>query len=191
MTCRTLESAWPMSESGLGAPRLTPSWHEERELSHDSNCAGAPVPTLRQEKMRQADFAVPSHILSLSVARSSCESLIRKLWNCVSKSVQVSLAYHVLIPPDGWSNGAQMPEAVRIDHTPDGRKIEELQAHGQDDPGDDETGPDGPGLAQLLITAEAEPRPQQVLHDANGNIGSHIIGIIPPPYGQVQHVSEV
>ena len=117
--------------------------------------------------------------------------MIRKLWNCVSKSVHFWLAYHVLIPPDGRSNSSQVPEAVGVDHTPDRRKVKQLQAHGQDNPGDNETRPDGPGLAHLLVAAEAEPRPQQVLHNANGNIGSHIIAIVPPPYGQVHHVGDV
>ncbi|RBQ83266.1 hypothetical protein VDGD_20963 [Verticillium dahliae] len=72
-----------------------------------------------------------------------------------------------------------MPQAVGVEGAPDGGKVEELEAHDGDDAGDDEAGPDGPGALRLAVLAVAVPDPEGVLDHADGDVGGHVVGVVP------------
>ena len=84
-----------------------------------------------------------------------------------------------------------MPQAVCINHTPDGGEVEQLQTHGQDDPSHDKPGPDSPCLVQLSISRYAKPRPEYVLDDTHNYIGCHVVRVVPAPAGQIHHVRDI
>src|SRR5271168_1749114 len=96
-----------------------------------------------------------------------------------------------LVPPDRRHDGAQMPQAVSINHAPERWEIEQLETHGQDYPCNNEPGPDGPCLVQLPIPPNAEPCPKHVLNDTHHYIGSHVVRIVPAPARQVRHVRNI
>ena len=84
-----------------------------------------------------------------------------------------------------------MPQTVRIQHTGPGRKIEQLKAHRQNDPRDDQTRPSGPCPLQLPVSRDTEPAPEQVLYYADDDVGGHVICVVEPPEGQVGDVSQI
>lgn len=85
-----------------------------------------------------------------------------------------------------------MPQRMRI-HTPtqNRREIKQLQAHGQYDPRDRNTGPRSPGSLGLGILAPTVIAPHQVRDKSACHIGGHIIRVIPPPQLQVGHVRKI
>ena len=95
------------------------------------------------------------------------------------------------VPPDGRSYRSQMPQTMGINQAHDGRKIQKLQAHRQHDPGYNQTGPGRPRLFQDSIPANAESAPEDILDDSDGDVGRHIVAIIPSPQGQIGDVGQV
>lgn len=84
-----------------------------------------------------------------------------------------------------------MPQAVGVNGAPQRREVEQLEAHGHHDPGDGEAGDHGPGALGLAVLVEAEPRPHDVLHDAAGHVGRHVVAVVPAPQLQVRDVRRV
>jgi len=84
-----------------------------------------------------------------------------------------------------------MPQAVRINHAHPRREVQQLQAHSQDDPGNTQARPDSPGPPNLLILNVTEAAPEQVGHDTNSDIGSHVVRVIPGPEREVQDMQRI
>lgn len=85
-----------------------------------------------------------------------------------------------------------MPQTVRIHALPqDRRKVKQLQAHGEYDPGDGEARPGGPAALGVVVLVPRVPAPQEVLDEAAGDIGRHIVGIVPAPTLEIQDVARV
>jgi len=78
-----------------------------------------------------------------------------------------------------------------IEHTPPRREIEQLQAHRQYDPCDDQTGPSSPQTANLPISHDTESRPQDVLNDSYSHVRGHIVGVVEAYERQVRYVRNV
>lgn len=71
---------------------------------------------------------------------------------------------------------------MRVDGAPqDGREVKELEAHGQHDPGDGVAGPGGPAAARVVVLVPGIPGPQDVLDEAAGDIGGHVVRVVPAP----------
>ncbi|KAH0294587.1 hypothetical protein KCU62_g393, partial [Aureobasidium sp. EXF-3399] len=70
---------------------------------------------------------------------------------------------------------------MRIHRTPPRREIKQLQAHRKNNPRDNQTRPSRPHPFSLLISAHTKPTPDQILHNAHCNIGSHVVGVIEAP----------
>ncbi len=98
---------------------------------------------------------------------------------------------NLLVPQHGWQNRTQMPQAVRIHHTHPRREIQQLETHSQDNPGHAQTGPDRPRPPNPLILHVTEAAPEQVRHDANSDIGSHIVRVVPRPERQVHDMHHI
>jgi len=84
-----------------------------------------------------------------------------------------------------------MPKTVCINSTPPRREIEQFQTHGKDNPCDDQTRPCRPHALRLLVSADTEPTPDQVLNNADRDISSHIVGVVEAPEGQIAHMCRV
>lgn len=78
-----------------------------------------------------------------------------------------------------------------VDSTPEGREVEQLEAHGGHEPGDDDAGPDGPGAAAAGPLAEGEVAPEGVLDEADDDVGGHVVGVVPAPELEVGDVGDV
>ena len=98
---------------------------------------------------------------------------------------------YLLVPPDRRNHRAQMPEGMCIEHTPPGREIEQLQATGQNDPCDNQTRPGRPQATNLTVSGDGEPAPEDIVHEADGDIGGHVVGVIEVDEGQIAHMQEV
>jgi hypothetical protein len=84
-----------------------------------------------------------------------------------------------------------MPQAVCINHTHPRWKVQQLQAHSQDDPCHTQTGPDRPGPANLLILNVTEATPECISHNSDSNIGGHVVCVIPGPEREVQDMQRI
>lgn len=84
-----------------------------------------------------------------------------------------------------------MPQAVGVDAPQPRREVEQLHAHGKHDPRDGKAGPGGPYAPGLAVAVDAEPAPEGVLEDAGGDVGGHVVGVVPADDLEVPHVHEV
>ena len=98
---------------------------------------------------------------------------------------------NLLVHEHGRPNRHKMPQAVSVDAAQPRRKVKELHAHSHHDPWDHGNGHDGPQALGFLVASDAEPGPQDVLRDADDNIGSHVVCVIPPHALEVRHVEQV
>lgn len=81
---------------------------------------------------------------------------------------------------------------MRIDAAPQHRReIEQLQAHGQHDPRDREAGPGRPAALGVLVLCPRVPAPEHVLDQAAGDVGRHVVRVVPAPQLQVRDVARV
>ena len=88
---------------------------------------------------------------------------------------------YVLVPPDGRSHGPEVPQTVRVHHSPYRGEIEQLQTHRHHDPRHDQTRPRCPRLLRFSVSRDTKPAPQDILHYPCGNICGHIVAVVPPP----------
>lgn len=84
-----------------------------------------------------------------------------------------------------------MPQTMSVDGTEPGREVKKLHAHGEHDPSDDETGPHSPGATRFAVPVVGEPGPEDVLDDTAGNVGRHVVGVVPPDALEVADVHDV
>lgn len=98
---------------------------------------------------------------------------------------------HVLIPPNRRAHRSKVPQTMGVDHSFPGRKIQQLEAHSNDEPCDNQTRPHRPGPLQPPVSRDAEPAPQQVLHYPNDHVRRHVVRVIPAPQAQVRNVHRV
>ena len=80
---------------------------------------------------------------------------------------------------------------MRIHHATPRGKIQQLQAHRQHDPRDNQPGPRRPPPLHLPEPIDAERTPQHVLDDADDHISCHIVRVIKPPERQVRDVRQI
>lgn len=78
-----------------------------------------------------------------------------------------------------------------VERTPQGRKVEELQAHKGHDGRDGNHGPESPGTTGLLVPTEGEPNPQTILNHAHDDVGGHVVGVVPMDTLEVADVEGV
>jgi len=97
-------------------------------------------------------------------------------------------ASYSLVPQDGRGDGTSMPQAVGVEAAPQGGEVEELERHGEHDPGDGEARPDGPALVGSAPPADAVGGPEGVLDDAHHHVGRHVVRIVPADEGEVGDV---
>lgn len=102
-----------------------------------------------------------------------------------------SIFTNILVPPYRWTHCPQVPKAVRINHPPPRREIQQLKAHGNDDPGNNQARPGCPSPLQPLVPVEAEPTPEQILYYTHDDVRRHVVGVVPAPETQVQDVHGV
>lgn len=95
------------------------------------------------------------------------------------------------VPPKRREHCHQMPQAMRIDRTPPRREIKQLQAHGKDNPCDNHTRPSRPRSLRLLVSADTEPAPDDVLNNANDYVRGHVISIVETPEGEIRDMGQV
>lgn len=74
---------------------------------------------------------------------------------------------------------------MRIDHPVPRRKIKQLQAHGQYDPSHNQSRPSRPCPLDLLELPYRECSPHDVLNDSDGDVGGHVVGVVPAPERQI------
>ena len=86
-----------------------------------------------------------------------------------------------LVPPDGRSHGPEVPQTVRIHHSPYRGEVKQLETHRHHDPRHYQTRPRCPRLLRFAISRDAKPTPQDILHYASCNICGHVVGVVPPP----------
>lgn len=84
-----------------------------------------------------------------------------------------------------------MPQTVRINATKPRREIKQLHAHGKHDPRHHQTRPRRPQPSRLAKRINAEPAPQDILHDARGDVGGHVVRVVPPHALEVADVAAV
>jgi hypothetical protein len=84
-----------------------------------------------------------------------------------------------------------MPKTMRINHTIPRRKIKDLQTHRHDNPCHNQTRPRCPKAVDFSVTVYGIAGPKEVLCDADNDIGSHVICIIPGPETQVRNMEYV
>lgn len=84
-----------------------------------------------------------------------------------------------------------MPKTVRVNGAPQGREVEQLEAHRHRDPRDGAAGQERPRAAALAPADVAEPGPDGVLEDADGHVGRHVVGVVPAPELEVDDVGGV
>ena len=78
-----------------------------------------------------------------------------------------------------------------IDHATNWWEIKELQAHGEDNPSHDQPRPSGPRLLNLSVLHDAEVAPHEILNNTRCHVGGHVVGVVPAPKGQIDHVGSV
>lgn len=84
-----------------------------------------------------------------------------------------------------------MPEAVGVNGVPERREVEELEAHGETEPGDDEAGGSCPELLEARVVSDGEVRPDEVRDGADGDVGSHVVRVGPADKRKVVHMRSV
>lgn len=97
----------------------------------------------------------------------------------------------LLVPQDGRADGAQVPETMGIQRSPQWREVQQLQAHHHHEPGNDDTGPDSPGLVAGAPLLPAEVAPERVLHEADDHVRGHVVRVVPAPQLEIGDVGEV
>lgn len=78
-----------------------------------------------------------------------------------------------------------------VNGIPEWGEVEELKAHGETDPGDDEAGGGGPELLQARVVSDGKVRPDEVCGGADGDVGSHVVRVGPADERKVVHVRGV
>ena len=80
---------------------------------------------------------------------------------------------------------------MRINGSRERGEIQQFQAHGQDNPCNNQARPGRPRLLECLVAAHTECTPHYVLHHSGGNIGSHVVPVVPTPQAQIRNVRDV
>lgn len=88
---------------------------------------------------------------------------------------------HLLVHPNSRNHGPQMPQTMRINHAMPRREIKQLQAHGYDNPRNNQTRPGRPRPLYLSVSVHAEGSPQQVLCHPYRHVCGHVVRVVEPP----------
>ena len=97
----------------------------------------------------------------------------------------------LLVEEHRGSHRAQMPQAMGIQAAQPRREVQQLQAHGEDDPGHGQARPHGPGPARRPVLVPAEPAPHDVLDDAHHDVRCHVVRVVPGVALQVDDMPQV
>lgn len=110
---------------------------------------------------------------------------------CQLSIQSVDQQYHSRIPPDGWNNRSQVPQAMGIDHSHPRWKVEKLKAHSQHNPSNNHSGPSHPSYPILPILSDAEPSPQHIMEYSNHDVCCHVVSVVPGPKVQISHMESI
>ena len=97
-----------------------------------------------RKKEREKSILEPTTTTSTTTTNTSGIKVTEV--NGASIDLPPSVPDEEAVPGNGGGHGGGMPEAVGVDGVPKRGKVEQLQAHGEAEPGDDEAGCGGPEL---------------------------------------------
>jgi len=84
-----------------------------------------------------------------------------------------------------------VPKRMGVEGVGERGEVKQLEAHGHNQPGDDQAGPGSPEALDADVGAHRVAGPEDVRHGADGHIGRHVVGVVPAHELEVVHVGEV
>jgi hypothetical protein len=95
------------------------------------------------------------------------------------------------IPINCRQDGSRVPKRMGIEGVGERGEVKQLEAHGHNQPGDDQAGPGSPEAFDADVGAHGVAGPEDVCHGADGHVGRHVVGVVPAHELEVVHVGEV
>lgn len=78
-----------------------------------------------------------------------------------------------------------MPQTVGVKQAIHRGEVKQLQAHRQDNPGNNHSRPSSPGFLEFSVPVDTIGAPRYILYDSSNDISDHVVCIVPSPQSKI------